>query len=224
MKPANENSDLRRIYQARFAKTVDYRKEIWKVLISNFFQSFLRKSDTVLDLGCGYGEFINQIEAGRKIALDLNPDAPGFLSKDVEFHQHDCSTPWPVPDETLDIVFTSNFFEHLPDKAALGHTLDQIFAKLKPGGKLIALGPNYRHLPAAYWDFWDHHIALSDWSLSEALETRGFRIEQRIAQFLPYTMAHQRKKPIWLVGLYLALPLAWKFFGKQFLIIASKPF
>ena len=48
----------------------------------------------VLDLGCGYGEFINQVRARRKIAMDLNPDAPSHLAPGVEFLHQDCSVRW----------------------------------------------------------------------------------------------------------------------------------
>ena len=43
---------------------------------------------------------------------------------------------------SLDTVFTSNFFEHLPDKQCLKQTLRQAYRCLKPGGRLITMGPN----------------------------------------------------------------------------------
>ena len=50
---------------------------------------------TVLDLGCGYGEFINNIENSERHGMDLNPDSIDYLDKTVVFHEQDCSTPWP---------------------------------------------------------------------------------------------------------------------------------
>jgi hypothetical protein len=35
-------------------------------------------------------------------------------------------------------------------------------------------------------------------------------------------MVNRRHPPLFLVGLYLRMPWAWRFFGKQFLVIASK--
>ncbi len=80
----------------------------------------MQAADTVLDLGCGYGEFINTIRCRNKYAMDLNPDAPRFLSQDITFLHQDCSRRWQLPDASLDVVFTSNFFEHLPDKVGAG--------------------------------------------------------------------------------------------------------
>ena len=130
--------------------------------------------------------------------------------------------PWPLGEGELDTVFTSNFFEHLPNKIALGRTLDEIHRCLKPDGCLIALGPNIRYLPGAYWDFWDHYLPLTELSLTEALENRKFGIERSLARFLPYTMARGREYPLILVRLYLKLPWCWRVFGKQFLVVARK--
>jgi SAM-dependent methyltransferase len=219
----NAAGDLRRIYAARFAANAAYRRAVWRILIDDFFSQWLRPTDAVLDLGCGYGEFINQVRASRRLAMDLNPDAPARLEPAVECLLQDCSQPWAVPDGTLDVVFTSNFFEHLPDKAALGRTLDEVRRCLKPGGRLIALGPNVRYLPGAYWDFWDHHVALSDRSLAEALRTREFELDRVVPRFLPYTMADGRERPLILLRWYLRLPAAWPLFGRQFLVIARRP-
>jgi SAM-dependent methyltransferase len=217
--PHNE-SDLSRIYAQRFADNLQYRRSVWRVLIDSYFQRYVPRDATILDLGCGYGEFINQIEGQRKYAMDLNPDAPRYLSNDVEFIRQDCSQPWQVEERSLDVVFTSNFFEHLPGKAALGKTLDHVQKGLRKNGLLIAMGPNVRLLPGSYWDFWDHYIPLTESSLGEALENRGFRIDLKVPAFLPYTMAGKRSTPTSIIRFYLSVPMVWPFFGKQFLIVA----
>jgi SAM-dependent methyltransferase len=219
----NSSEDLQRIYESRFGRTAAYRKTVWGVLIADKFQKYAGPTDAVLDLGCGYGEFINQINCGRKLAMDLNPDAPKRVDSGVECLLQDCSMPWALPDNSLDLVFTSNFFEHLPDKAALGRTLDQAFRCLKPGGRLIAVGPNIKYLPGSYWDFWDHYLPLTEHSLREALENRRFAIEECVPKFLPYTMVGGPQYPLVFLRLYLLMPFAWRFVGKQFLVVAGKP-
>src|SRR3954465_9367244 len=115
----NTPEDLQRIYDARFRANLDYRLKVWRVLIGGVFQRFVSPADSVLDLGCGYGEFINQINCRQKFAMDLNPDVPSRLANGVRCFGQDCSERWPLDDQSLDVVFTSNFFEHLPDKPAL---------------------------------------------------------------------------------------------------------
>jgi len=219
---ANRSEELRHIYSARFKRNMAYRQRVWSLLAQKFFQPYIPLSATVLDLGCGYGKFINNIKCGQKLAMDLNPDALQFLDQNVQFLQQDCSTRWPCDDQSLDIVFTSNFFEHLPSKDSLKLTLEEAFRCLKTGGKLLAMGPNIHFLASEYWDFWDHLLPLSDRSLTEGLENCGFSILESHDRFLPYTMVNQREQPLFLLSLYLKLRPVWKFFGKQFLIIAVK--
>lgn len=216
-------SELEVIYSRRFAASQIYRKQIWEVLIQDYFSRLLPAAGAVLDLGCGYGEFINHISAGTKYGMDLNPATGRLLGADVRFLQQDCSTAWPLAENSLDVVFTSNFFEHLPDKATLGKTLDQALRCLKPGGKLIAMGPNIKFLPGIYWDFWDHYLPLTEISLSEGLMTRGFEVTLCLDRFLPYTLARTRRYPLIFLKVYLRLKPAWRFFGKQFLVVAEKP-
>ena len=218
----DSGGELREIYERRFTPALAYRKRVWRILVADFFQEFVPADATVIEIGCGYGEFINEVRARRKYALDMNPGTAAKLASDVTFLEQDSSAPWNLPDGSLDFAFSSNFFEHLPDKASLGRTFDEVLRCLRTGGRLVALGPNIRFVPGAYWDFWDHHIPLSERSLSEALATRGFTIEIQRDRFLPYTMVDQRPLPDALLRLYLKCPWLWRFFGKQFLVVAVK--
>jgi SAM-dependent methyltransferase len=215
--------ELSRVYAHRFDAAREYRRGVWGVLVKNFFQRLVPDGAVVLDLGCGYGEFINSVRAGKKLGMDLNPGSKGNLDGNVEFIQQDCSVRWPLSDGSLDVVFTSNFFEHLPDKTTLGQTLNQVFRCLKPDGRLIALGPNIKYTGGRYWDFWDHYLPLTEASLSEGLTVRGFDIEQCHSQFLPYTMVGAHQYPLWSVAAYLRFPILWRWKGEQFLVVARKP-
>jgi SAM-dependent methyltransferase len=208
-------------YRQRFAQASDYRNALWSVLCTDFFQHYVDSESVLLDLGCGWGEFSNNIVARKKYAMDMNPDAASRLGDNVELLLQDCSQPWTLPDGCLDVVFTSNFLEHLPEKSHIELTIASVKRCLKPGGVFIALGPNVRLLPGAYWDFWDHHVQISDRSLVELLRLNGFSIREQHAGFLPYTMSDGRHPNLLLVKLYLRLGFLWKFFGKQFLIIAD---
>jgi SAM-dependent methyltransferase len=216
------SDSLSKIYKLRFSGKEEYRNAIWKVLVKDFFSKWIQKDSVVLDLGCGYGEFINNLDNCDCHAMDLNADARKSLSEGIDFHEQDCSKPWSIEPESLDVIFTSNFFEHLPNKKSLDETIGHAKTALKPGGRLIALGPNTSVLHGRYWDFWDHHVALSDQSLGELLEIHSFEIEKSTARFLPYNMVRVRKRPLFLVSLYLKCSLFWHFFGKQFLIVAKK--
>lgn len=215
--------ELKTLYERRFAGRQEYRNRTWRVLIDGCFGKYVSPDASVLDLGCGYGEFINQVRCATKFGMDLNSATGKMLNADVRLLQQDCSATWPLPERSLDVVFTSNLFEHLPDKQTLGKTLMQAHRCLKPDGRLIAMGPNIRYLPGAYWDFWDHCLPLTDLSLSEGLRSHGFEIERSVPRFLPYTMVDAPEYPVVLLRAYLALPIFWWLLGQQFLVIAVRP-
>ena len=217
-----DGPELQRIYDTRFAGKTAYRTQIWRVLAPYFGQWFA-SSGTVLDLGAGYCEFINNAPAGVKYAMDLNPDVQQRAAPGVKVLLQDCSELWPLPEGELDAVFTSNFLEHLPNKTAVTAVLSNAFRCLKPGGRFIAMGPNIKYVPGAYWDFFDHYVELTELSLSEALSNCGYQIEKEVGRFLPYTMSRGREYPAWVLQAYLAMPAAWPLFGKQFLVIGQKP-
>jgi len=201
----------------------EYGTRVWKVLVP-FFARWYPQSGSILDLGAGYCEFINNADASVRYAMDLNPEIQKRAAPGVTVLQQDCSLSWPIPEEHLDAVFTSNFLEHLPDKNAVKTVLLNAYRYLKPGGRFIAMGPNIKFIPGAYWDFFDHYVELTELSLSEALSSCNFDIEKCVDRFLPYTMSHGRQSPIWTLQLYLAMPWAWPFFGKQFLVVGRKSF
>ena len=213
--------DLKQMYASRFEGKSAYRRRVWRELCS-FFAKWIPADATILDLGCGHCEFINGVECRQKFGMDLNPEAAELAATEVMIIQQDCSEDWRVPPGSLDVVFTSNFLEHLPTKAALERTLQHAYGALVPGGRLIALGPNIKHLPGAYWDLFDHYVPLTEFSLAEVLTKCGFRIELCQGRFLPYTMSDGKEYPIWMLRAYLSLNIAWRIFGKQFLVVASK--
>src|SRR5262245_54174104 len=107
---------ISRTYEARFTKSgLDRRKRVWKILCSSFFQRFIPPDATILELACGYGEFINNIRARQKIAIDLNPDSSGHLDSDILFKQTAATDLSFIASDSIDRVFTSNFLEHLKD-------------------------------------------------------------------------------------------------------------
>ena len=220
--PSELGAELERIYGLRFSGREAYRAGVWRILVKQFFSQWLRPSDAVLDLGCGYGEFINHVSAAARFAMDLNPSAREHLCSNVTFLQQDCSTHWELPGGSLDLVFTSNFFEHLPSKQALQATLLEAHRCLRPGGRLVAMGPNVKFLSGKYWDFFDHQLPLTDLSLSEVLVMTGYQVEQAIARFLPYSMSQGFQPPLWTLRMYLRMPALWDLFGRQFLIVSRK--
>ena len=70
---------------------------VWKIMNKGTFSpNGLKSTDHVLDLGCGYGEFINHAKCELRHAMDLNPKTGSLLDEEIIFHEQDCSTPWKI--------------------------------------------------------------------------------------------------------------------------------
>ncbi len=213
-----------KIYQTRFGEEeFGGRIELWRVLCDDWFSRFIAPSDTVLDVGAGACEFINNIRAGRKIAIDHNPDMKKFAAPGVECivgsFQDGLGQ---VAPDSVDVALASNVFEHLADRHELFECLAGCRRVLKPGGKMIVMQPNYRAVKERFYDFADHSLPLTEKGMAEALRSNGFTIDYCKARFIPYTT--KSRYPNWpiLVRLYLRIPLAHWLLGGQMFIVASK--
>lgn len=214
---------LESLYRHRFPEEeLKNKQAIWQVLCRQFFSRFVTPTDTVVDIGAGYCEFINNITAARKIAVDLNPEVSRFAKPGVQVLNESCTEISNLPAGTADVVFMSNFLEHLPSKQLVLDTFREARRILKDTGRIIVLQPNIRFLYAEYWDFFDHHTALSDRSLVEGLQLAGFAPDVVIPKFLPYTTKSRLPQSPWLVSLYLRFPPAWRVLGKQTVVVAHK--
>lgn len=212
--------ELSKLYRDRFGDDdLAFKRAVWGILCARVFQRYVRPEDTVLDLGAGSCEFINAIRCTRKIAVDLNPDTAQH-AQEATVLQVPSTDMHPVESASVDVVFSSNFFEHLPTKDDVLTTLREVHRVLRPEGTLMVLQPNIRYLAGRYWDYFDHHTPLTHVSMEEALRLTGFVPERVVPRFLPYTVKGTRIRSTLLVRLYLRLRFLWPLLGRQMFIVA----
>ena len=95
---------------------------------------------------------------------------------------------------------------------------------MKPGGRLVIMGPNFRYCKSDYFDCIDHRLILTHRSVEELLHSEGFTLLETYPQYLPFSFRGRRYPYLGgLVSLYLRLPFVWKLMGKQFLIVCERP-
>jgi ubiquinone/menaquinone biosynthesis C-methylase UbiE len=214
------SDDLRRLYAARFTATDSSpRIEMWQVLCEQFFQKWIDPKAAVLEVAAGYCEFINSIKASQKTAVDLNPDVKHRANADVRTVIASATNFPEVASDSIDVVYVSNFFEHISKDDILA-TLREIHRVLRKTGKLLILQPNIRFCREDYWMFFDHITPLDDRSVCEALTMTDFAPEEVIVRFLPYTTKSHLPTATWLVRAYLRFPLLWRIMGKQTFVVA----
>jgi SAM-dependent methyltransferase len=219
------NAELDRLYAARFHDAErESTAHLWRVLCQAFFSRYVPEGGCVLDLGAGYCHFINNINAARRIAVDLNPDTRRFAARGVEVHRLPLSRIAEViAPGAVDMVFASNVFEHLRGPDALLQVLTSVRTALRPGGRIVILQPNVRLVGGAFWDFFDHTLPLTERGMAEALRVAGFRVVECRARFLPYTTKSRLPQWAFLIRLYLRCPPAQFLLGKQMLVTAERP-
>jgi glycosyltransferase involved in cell wall biosynthesis len=194
------------------------RRGVWREIVRHLSRYF-RPDQTVLEIGAGYCDCINAVPARRRIALDVWKEFPSHAAAGVETIIASAND---IPEEIdgrVDVVISSNLFEHLPDDV-LQQTLAGVRKALKPGGKLIVLQPNYRLNPEHYFDDPTHIQTFSDDSLCALLNGNGFQVERVEPRFLPLTLRSRLPVSSWLVRLYLASP--WRPLAGQMLVVATR--
>jgi len=215
--------NLSSIYKNRFKENITDKNRIWKILCRHYFQKFIdTENDTVLDLAAGYGEFINNIRAKRKIAVDLNGDVRKHVNTDVEVLVSDCRKMENIEEDKIDKIFISNFLEHLNNTDEVIQVLRECARILKSGGEVMILQPNIYYVKEKYWFFIDHKTPLTHESLREALEIAGFRIKYMKKKFLPYSTKSGMPQSDFFVRTYLKFPILHRIFGKQSFVIGKK--
>jgi SAM-dependent methyltransferase len=219
------NSELDRLYAARFHdEERESKTRLWRVICREFFSRYVPDEACVLDVGAGYCDFVNNISARRRIAVDLNPDTKRFAAPGIEVHQLALEQlAEAVEPETVDLAFASNVFEHLRGPDALLKVLANVRTALRPGGRIMIMQPNVRLVGGAFWDFFDHTLPLTERGMTEALEVAGFRVVECRARFLPYTTKSRLPQWAFLVRLYLRFRPAQFLLGKQMLVLAERP-
>lgn len=215
------------LYSRRFSRAEEHlRKVTWEVLCDRYFSRFISETDSVLDLAAGDGLFIRNIRCGKKIAVDLSPHVLELEKDGIASYVRPATDFHTALSDPVDVIFMSNFLEHLPNKKVLLNVLDECARALRPDGRLMILQPNIRYIGPAYWDYIDHHIALTEHSLVEALDVCGFEVETLVPRFLPYTSKSSVGRLAsgrWarhLIELYLKLPFLWRLFGGQTFVLA----
>jgi SAM-dependent methyltransferase len=194
----------------------DARRELlWATLCKSYFQKLISPDACVLEIGAGYGHFINNIHCKRRIALDSWPGMLEYLKPGIEGIVSSATDLTGVENGSVNFVFASNLFEHLT-QAELAVTLKQLHEKLKPGGTLNILQPNFRFAYKEYFDDYTHVTIYSDRSLVDFLVANGFRVLECHPRFLPLTIKSRFPVFPFLIRAYLHLPV--KPLGKQMLI------
>ena len=214
--------NFQKIYEYRF-KDVDRVKKdlVWRQ-VADFISKLTDDPRSVLDPAGGMCEFINNISAEEKWAIDFNEEfVRKYARENVKIIVGD-NMSIDLPEDHFDLIFVSNFLEHLSSQKEVAAFLAKMFRAVRPGKYLAVMGPNFKYAWREYFDFADHTVCLSELGAAEHITGAGFQVVKLVPRFLPLSFRGKLPVNSFLVKTYLNIPLLWNFFGKQFLIIGKK--
>jgi dolichol-phosphate mannosyltransferase len=220
--------NLDRIYRHRFDGIPGRIKlAVWREISRHILRDAvsLRGGDpvaTVLDPACGDGEFLNGCAGrGRQlVGCDLR-DRPISLLEGIDFHHGYFQSM--AMDQRFDLIWVSNLLEHLPTPEVVQDFMLHCGQRLSPEGVLTIMGPNIKYCSDEYWDFADHLLPLSHYTVLEHLASAGFQLLACTPRFLPYSFRSRLPAHPLLTRAYLRATPTWPLLGKQFLIRARLP-
>lgn len=195
------------------------RAKVWKA-ITEYLQQYVREdADCVLDLGAGYCDFINNIKAREKLAVDMNPGASRYCHDNVTFHCASVNDLSVLRDNSVDVLFASNLLEHLDD-FELVCAVKEFNRVLKQGARIILIQPNYRYAYKEYFDDYTHKKVFTHISLRDFFQANGFDVIKAYPRFLPFSLKSRLPKSYILTKLYLYS--FYKPLAKQMLLVFKK--
>lgn len=193
------------------------RSQVWRHVVSYLARRWPELRGKVAELGAGYCDFINQLPASERYAIDLWPELGEKVAPGVTALVQDATAELP---SGLDAVFASNLLEHLSlDEAR--RCLGAVFRGLRPGGVFLCMQPNFRLAWRRYFDDFTHKTIFTEVSLADFGASCGFEPCHVAARFLPLTMKSSGARLAFLVPAYLRSPL--KPLAGQMLIAFRKP-
>jgi len=216
--PSADDSGVYRpgYFQTRLAPNSN-RRRIWEH-ICNYLQRWIPTDSTVLELGAGWCDFANTVQARRVVAMDIDATVRRAAGDGVDAVVGDCTDLSRFRPGEFDVVFASNLLEHL-ERPAAGRLLAEAARVLRAGGSMILLQPNFRLDPGRYFDDFTHVAIYTDRSLPDYLTSEGWRVTVARPRFLPLTMKSKASRLTFLVPLYLRSPVKPR--AGQMLVIAT---
>lgn len=103
----------------------------------------LRPSSRILDLGCGRGGLVEQLEHPLNQVVGVDPDWRSLQEHRLALPRAVAvSEALPLVDSCIDVAFASWLLEHLPRPS---FAFAQLARVLRPGGVFVFITPNRRH-------------------------------------------------------------------------------
>ena len=161
-----------------------------KMLAVYLYTHYLKPESTLLDIGCGQGEYLESF-------LSLKIDAYGVDKRTVDTKIQLNKKIYQCNLENSSLLFTDNSIDTVFSKSAIEHIwntenfLTEAYRVLKPNGNIIIMTPDWSSIYKDFYLDYTHIKPFTEKGLRDALKIFGFKEVQ--------------------VSKFYQLPLIWKY-------------
>src|SRR5215470_2115765 len=114
------------------------RAVVWKV-VAEHLSGWVPAGARVLEIGAGYCHWINNVEAARRVAVDIWPDVVRHAATGVDALVLDAARELrTLGTSVFDVVLASNILEHFEPGVAAA-VVEDLAVLLRPGGRLVVI-------------------------------------------------------------------------------------
>lgn len=135
------------------------------------FSAYISQNDNVVDFGCGGGFLLSRIRCAKKLGVEINPEARrNALGLGITAYEKIQE----LPDAWADVIISNNALEHV---FAPFDAVQQLFLKVRPGGKVIFVVPceSFKN-PYVPGDINQHLYSWNPMLLGNLFVSAGFKI------------------------------------------------
>ena len=139
-----------------------------------FAMPYLKKGMKGLEIGCGVGTFMNEIQKEDILMFGVEPEqVSAHIGRSNNLNIANCYFEDFKSIQTFDAIFLWNVLEHFED---INKTLEKVYSILKPNGKVFIIVPNIKrpYAKLSYFFTNTHKYYFSTNTLSSFLFKNGF--------------------------------------------------
>jgi len=152
-------------------KTNTYPQKLGNYIYKRFFSSSGLRSPKILDIGCCTGKALRCFKQNQNFDLygiDVRDEfVAGITFKECNLEKESI----PFEDNHFDFVYSKSVLEHVFNT---DNFVSEALRVLKPGGKFVALTPDWRSQQSIFWDDYTHVKPFTRKGLRDALIIHGF--------------------------------------------------
>ena len=166
----------------QFIKTITIRQ---KVKLIKKQTEFLSQDKSLLDIGCGTGDFLVACKNHQWKITGVEPNAKARDNAELKSGKLIVSDVLEIENQTFDCITMWHVLEHVPDLKNYIASLKKI---LKPNGVLFVAVPNYKSFDAQFYkEFWAaYDVPRHLWHFSKKSISLLFKIEKmKVVKMIP---------------------------------------